>query len=150
MNATEIINELHKEVGIIGGFNSVFTILIMLTILICLFIYIKTENSIVFSVLFITTIILASVFIIELAFDTENSPCKKAINAAEENKFANITIRVMAIILIMWRFVCIIRVILLIHKTEDVLEMKSKSFYENFFVQLYKVVFYGLIFLSLI
>lgn len=64
--------------------------------------------------------------------------------------FANITIRLMAIILIMWRFVCIIRVILLIHKTEDVLEMKSKSFYENFFVQLYKVVFYGLIFLSLI
>ena len=33
-----------------------------------------------------TIIILASVFIIELAFDTENSPCKKAINAAEENK----------------------------------------------------------------
>lgn len=64
--------------------------------------------------------------------------------------FANITIRVMAIILIMWRFVCIIRVILLIHKTEDILEMKSKNFYENFFVQLYKVVFYGLIFLSLI
>lgn len=27
-------------------------------------------------------------FIIELAFDTENSPCKKAINAAEENKIA--------------------------------------------------------------
>lgn len=87
MNATEIINELHKEVGIIGGFNSVFTILIMLTILICLFIHAKTdENRITFSVLFITTIILASVFIIELAFDTENSPCKKAINAAEENK----------------------------------------------------------------
>lgn len=87
MNATEIINELHKEVGIIGGFNSVFTILITLTI-ICLFIYIKTENSITFSVIFITTIILASVFIIELAFDTENLPCKKAINAAEENKIA--------------------------------------------------------------
>lgn len=88
MNATEIINELHKEVGIIGGFNSVFTILITLTAVICLFIYIKTENSIVFSVLFITIIILASVFIIELAFDTENSPCKKAINAAKENRIA--------------------------------------------------------------
>jgi len=87
MNATEIINELHKEVGIIGGFNSVFTILITLTILICLFIHIKTENfRITFSAFFITIIILASVFIIELAFDTENSPCKKAINAAEENK----------------------------------------------------------------
>ena len=86
MNATEIINELHKEVGIIGGFDSVFTILITLTTVICLFIYIKTENRITFSVLFITTIILASVFIIELAFDTENLPCKKAINAAEENK----------------------------------------------------------------
>ena len=79
MNATEIINELHKEVGIIGGFNSVFTILITLTAVICLFIYIKTENSIVFSVLFITIIIVASVFTIELAFDTENLPCKKAI-----------------------------------------------------------------------
>lgn len=89
MNATEIINELHKEVGIIGGFNSVFTILITLTILICLFIHIKTdENRITFSVFFITIIILAFVFIIELAFDTENSPCKKAINAAEENKIA--------------------------------------------------------------
>lgn len=51
MNATEIINELHKEVGIIGGFNSVFTILIILTILICLFIHIiKMENRITFSV----------------------------------------------------------------------------------------------------
>lgn len=27
-------------------------------------------------------------FTIELAFDTENLPCKKAINAAEENKIA--------------------------------------------------------------
>ena len=89
MNATEIINELHKEVGIIGGFNSVFTILIMLTILICLFIHIiKMENRITFSVFFITIIIVASVFTIELAFDTENLPCKKAINAAKENKIA--------------------------------------------------------------
>ena len=90
MNATEIINELHKEVGIIGGFNSVFTILIILTILICLFIHIiKMENRITFSVFFITIIIVASVFTIELAFDTENLPCKKAINAAKESLIDN-------------------------------------------------------------
>lgn len=65
---------------------------------------------------------------------------------------ANVIIYIMAAVLIIWQFICIIRDIIFIHKTKnDMLNIKrQKSFYKEFFESLYKVIFYGLIFLSLI
>ncbi len=65
---------------------------------------------------------------------------------------ANVIIYIMAAVLIIWQFICIIRDIIFIHKTKnDMLNIKKqKSFYKEFFESLYKVIFYGLIFLSLI
>lgn len=65
---------------------------------------------------------------------------------------ANVIIYIMAAVLIIWQFICIIRDIIFIHKTKnDMLNIKrQKSFYKEFFESLYKVIFYGLIFLSMI
>lgn len=65
---------------------------------------------------------------------------------------ANVIVYIMAAVLIIWQLICIIRDIIFIHKTKnDMLNIKrQKNFYKEFFESLYKVIFYGLIFLSLI
>lgn len=65
---------------------------------------------------------------------------------------ANVIIYIMAAVLIIWQSICIVRDIIFIRKTKnDMLNIKKqKSFYKEFFESLYKVIFYGLIFLSLI
>ena len=64
---------------------------------------------------------------------------------------ANVIVYIMAAVLIVWQLVCIVRDIIFIRKTKDVLNIKrQKNFYKEFFESLYKVIFYGLIFLSLI
>lgn len=66
---------------------------------------------------------------------------------------ANVIIYIMAAVLIIWQPICIVKDIIFIRKakTKDMLNIKrQKSFYKEFFESLYKVIFYGLIFLSLI
>lgn len=65
---------------------------------------------------------------------------------------ANVIIYIMAAVLIIWQSICIVRDIIFIRKTKnDMLNIKrQKSFYKEFFESLYKVIFYGLIFLSMI
>lgn len=65
---------------------------------------------------------------------------------------ANVIIYIMAAVLIIWQSIYIVRDIIFIRKTKnDMLNIKKqKSFYKKNFESLYKVIFYGLIFLSLI
>lgn len=64
---------------------------------------------------------------------------------------ANVIVYIMAAVLIIWQPICIVRDIIFIRKTKDMLDIKrQKSFYKEFFESLYKVIFYGLIFLSMI
>lgn len=64
---------------------------------------------------------------------------------------ANVIVYIMAAVLIIWQPICIVRDIIFIRKTKDMLNIKrQKNFYKEFFESLYKVIFYGLIFLSLI